>query len=133
MKILSYFTTPQKSNINREESIALQKTIRENDFHPIDTYVKQYLNPEEIDKNYPHLLDHQGDPTEARFVESILRNYFNRKIQFGTLMEELEWENFCVEIIKAKMDVRNLKFSDFIKIINLYLDCVKGKGLGIFQ
>ena len=91
------------------------------------------MNPEENDKNYPHLLDHQGDPTEARFVESILRNYFNRKIQFGTLMEELEWENFCVEIIKAKMDVRNLKFSDFIKITNLYLDCVKGQGLEIFH
>ena len=73
----------------------------------------------------------QGDPTEALFVDSILRNYFNRKIQFDTLMEEEQWEDFCAEIIKAKADVKNLNFNDFIKIIDLFLECVKVNGLYI--
>ena len=46
-------------------------------------------------------------------------------------MEEEQWEDFCAEIIKAKADVENLNFNDFIKIIDLFLECVKVNGLYI--
>ena len=38
-------------------------------------------------------------------------------------MEELEWEEFCAEIIKAKVYTENLNFNDFVRIVDLYLEC----------
>lgn len=59
-------------------------------------YAREFLGEIDAEEN-----DGKYQLCDKQYAEHVLRNLFNRKIYFGLLMEEMEWEELVHEAIKV--------------------------------
>lgn len=81
------------SKVEKSWSLSLDHDIRRR--VPIRVYVREFLGEVDVEENTGQWAD-----CDKIYAENVLRNLFNRKIYFGLIMSEMEWEEFVLDAIK---------------------------------